>query len=208
MRVLGIDEAGRGCVLGDLFIAGFCADDPDDEALRAAGANDSKKLARARRDRARAGLLALGEVVVARVTPAEIDAGKLNHLEEQAIVQLVRRFRPDHVYLDALGAPATLPALIARLQRALPSDLQPAWTVEPKADSTYAVVGAASIFAKTDRDDALQALDPDGQLGSGYPSDPTTRRWLAAHAATGAPWPAFVRTRWGTIQDLAQKSLL
>jgi ribonuclease HII len=42
-----------------------------------------------------------------------------------------------------------------------------------------------------------------GDLGSGYPSDPVTRAWLTKHAATGAPWPDFVRTRWGTIQNLA-----
>jgi ribonuclease HII len=110
--------------------------------------------------------------------------------------------------MDALGPPSTLPKLLARLQAALPRDLSPRWVIEPKADGTYPVVGAASIVAKTTRDDALDDLARWGTLGSGYPSDPKTRSWLLEHARTGQPWPPFVRTRWQTVQDLAQQALL
>ncbi len=209
MRVLGIDEAGRGCVLGDLVIAGFVADDPDDLVLRGAGANDSKAISAAKRLEARARLADLGRAHVRRVSAREIDAANLNALEEQVIVELVIAFEPDHVHLDALGHPATLPALQRRLEDRLPRSLRPRWTIEPKADATYPVVGAASIFAKTARDEALDALRASfGDLGSGYPSDPKTRAWLTDWARTGAPWPDFVRTRWATISELAQRSLL
>lgn len=209
MRVMGIDEAGRGCVLGDLVVAAFAAEDDDEEALRAAGAADSKALSARRRVAARERLSALGRVGIRRVTPAEIDAGNLNTLEEDAIVSLITELRPDRVRLDALGHPSTLPALQRRLAARLPPDLSPEWTIAPKADATFAVVGAASIFAKTLRDEALDALrEAHGDLGSGYPSDPKTRAWLAAWARTGAPWPAFVRTRWGTVTALTQTSLL
>jgi ribonuclease HII len=208
MRVLGIDEAGRGCVFGDLVVAGFFAESPDDDVLRAAGANDSKKLSRKRRDAARKKLVSLGEADVVGITAEEIDRGNLNDLEEQAIVGLIARWRPDAVYIDALGHPSTLPRVIARLQAALPAGLRPTWTIEPKADSTYPIVGAASIFAKTTRDDDLDALASFGELGSGYPSDPKTRAWLTNHARTRQPWPAFVRTRWQTVQDLAQQALI
>ncbi len=209
MRVLGIDEAGRGCVLGDLVIAAFVADDPDDEVLRAAGAADSKALSPKRRVEARTRLSELGLVRVDRVTPRQIDRANLNHLEEAVIVELVAHYRPDVVKLDALGHPATLPALRARLQAALPRRLRPRWTIEPKADATYPVVGAASIFAKTLRDEALAEIAATyGELGSGYPGDPRTKAWLAGWAATGAPWPPFVRTRWATITALSQGSLV
>ncbi len=209
MRVLGIDEAGRGCVLGDLVIAGFVAEDPDEEVLREAGAADSKQLSAKRRLEARARLVDLGQATIHKVTPEQIDAGNLNTLEESAIVAMVTAIRPDVVLLDALGHPRTLPALEARLQRQLPDDLSPRWTIEPKADATYPVVGAASIFAKTDRDEALHALvETFGELGSGYPSDPKTKAWLTAWARTGAPWPHFVRTRWATITELSQQALL
>lgn len=213
MRILGIDEAGRGCVLGDLVVGAFFAVSPDDAQLRAAGADDSKKLSAKKRWAAREQLALLGEFALVRITPTAIDAQNLNRLEENAILDLIERFRPDEVYIDALGHPRAMPALIVRLQLELDhrtgGDLRPRWTVEPKADSTYAVVGAASIAAKTTRDEALEVhAASHGTLGSGYPSDPKTRSWLEAHARSKAPWPPFVRTRWQTIQDLAQASLL
>lgn len=209
MRVLGIDEAGRGCVLGDLVIAGFLATDPCEETLRHAGAADSKALSVTKREAARELLGELGTPDVRRVTPAEIDTNNINALEEAVIVDLVRETRPDVVMVDALGHPSTLPGLMERLQRALPKGLRPRWVIEPKADATYAVVGAASIFAKTVRDDALATLKASfGELGSGYPGDPKTRTWLQEWADTGAPWPPFVRTRWATVAALSQQTLL
>lgn len=208
MKVLGIDEAGRGCVLGDLVVAGFFVASLDDDALRAAGAADSKRLSPKRRRAARASLGALGQADVRCIPPSAIDQGNLNALEEEAIVALIERWQPDRVYIDALGHPSTLPATMARLRAAVGRpDLE--LVIEPKADHTYPVVGAASIFAKTHRDEALEALEAEhGPLGSGYPSDPKTRGWLAAWADGRAPWPPFVRTRWGTVRDLAQARLL
>ena len=206
---MGIDEAGRGCVLGDLVIAGFVCDDPDDHDLRDAGATDSKVLSPARRLEARAALTSQGTAHVRRVTARQIDAENLNRLEEASIIELVKLAKPDVVYLDALGHPRTLPALADRLHAQLPPDLQHvSWTIEPKADANYPVVGAASIFAKTERDAALQQLvDAFGELGSGYPGDPKTRAWLIEWSRTGAPWPAFVRTRWATVTELSQPAM-
>lgn len=201
MRVLGIDEAGRGCVLGDLFVAGFFMEDLDEGALRAAGAGDSKGMSAQRRERARAPLQALGSWATRRVSAAHIDAGNLNTLEEACIADLITTFQPHRVIIDALGAPSTLPRAIARLkERVHPLDLDVIWV--PKADRDHPVVGAASIFAKTERDRALSALaDSWGKLGSGYPSDPATKMWLRAWYSSGKAWPDFVRTRWGTIRD-------
>jgi len=208
-RVLGIDEAGRGCVLGDLCVGAFFVEDPDDSVLREAGADDSKRLSKKRRDAAREALSSLGEATVVRISPSEIDQGNLNQLEISAIAGLVRRFKPDRVYMDALGPTKTVPKLIARLQQRVGDGCTPEWIIEPKADHTYPIVGAASIFAKTTRDRALAELDDaHGPLGSGYPSDPKTKAWLRSWAASPHPWPPFVRTRWQTIQDLGQRKLL
>ena len=209
MRVLGIDEAGRGCVFGDLVIAGFLVENPDESVLKDAGAGDSKGMSAKRRLEARERLRSLGSIEIRRVTPPQIDCANLNALEEAAILDLVRCCRPDVVFLDALGHPSTLPRLQARLCAALPEELCPEWTIEPKADATYAVVGAASIFAKTVRDEALvELMEAFGELGSGYPGDPRTKSWLQAWAETGAPWPSFVRTRWATVTALSQPALL
>lgn len=206
MRILGIDEAGRGCVLGALFVGAF-VHEGDPEALRAVGVRDSKRLSAKKRTTIRAALDDLGTPDLRLVTANAIDDGNLNALEEEAIVDLVRTHRPDRVELDALGHPKTLPALMERLDTALAGEgLDIEWVIEPKADGTWPTCGAASIVAKTARDAALEELAATwGALGSGYPSDPVTRAWLTAHAASGAPWPDFVRTRWGTITDIAQQ---
>jgi len=207
--VLGIDEAGRGCVLGALFVGAFVVDEEDDLALRAAGAADSKVLTPLRRSAARARLAALGRADVRQVQARDIDNASLNALEEAVVASIVTAHRPRLVRMDALGPPSGIPRMIARLEAMLPADLRPDWVVEPKADATYAVVGAASIFAKTERDAALEALaSRHGALGSGYPHDPVTRSWLTTYAGTGQPWPPFVRTKWETIRVLAQPSLL
>ena len=213
MRVLGIDEAGRGCVLGNLVVGAFFAVSPDDGVLRAAGADDSKRLSAKKRWAAREALQAHGELEVIEITPASIDRENLNRLEEEAILTLVLRYRPDHLFIDALGHPNAMPGVIARMQAQLDErsggTVRPVWTMEPKADRTYPVVGAASIVAKTTRDAGLEAwCEAHGILGSGYPSDPKTRSWLTQHAQKGLPWPPFVRTRWQTVQDLAQRTLL
>lgn len=209
MRILGIDEAGRGCVLGDLVIGAFVWEAEDDDPLRQAGAGDSKAMAAAKRLEVRARLCAMGQWTVRRISARQIDAANLNTLEEQAIVELVKEYRPDAVRIDALGPPAALPALQERLQKQLPRRLRPTWTIEPRADASFPVVGAASIFAKTTRDEVLDGWRPAyGDFGSGYPSDPKTRAWLTAWAGSGLPWPEFVRTRWATVSDLAQMALL
>lgn len=203
MRILGLDEAGRGSVLGPLVVGAFLAEDSVD--LRAAGADDSKALSHRQRVAVRSRLEGLGEGATAVITPAQIDTGNLNTLEEDAFVVLALRFRPEVVYLDAPVNPRGIPAFTARLLgRLVACGLRPKMVVEPKADATYAVVGAASIFAKVQRDALVGEL---GEVGSGYPSDPVTRRWIQGFLERGEALPDCVRKRWGTIDNLRQQGL-
>ncbi len=210
MRILGLDEAGRGSVLGPLVVGAFLWDTEDQAPLRAAGADDSKVLSHARRVEVRARLADLGRGVVHAIAATAIDEGNVNRLEEAAFVELVRALAPDRVFLDAPVHPGGIPRLRDRLVAATGvAD----WVVEPKADGTYPVVGAASIFAKVARDAAIAEIDADtvarghGPVGSGYPSDPVTRAFLSARLGESAPLPSFVRTRWGTIEALRQRPL-
>lgn len=208
MLRMGVDEAGRGCVLGSLVVGVFLTR-ADDAALREAGAQDSKALSAARREQARERLLALGAGEAHEIEVSAINTGNLNELEEEAIAALIARHRPDTVHIDALGHPRTLPATRERLlQRLAGHGLAPQITIEPKADATWPTVGAASIVAKVHRDQQLHALEATwGPLGSGYPSDPVTRAWLTERLRSGQPWPPFVRTRWATLDRIAQGEL-
>ena len=92
MRILGLDEAGRGCVLGPLVVGGFLYETRSEPtlaqgALRAAGADDSKALSHKRRVAVRAGLLGLGEPLIRAIPPAAIDDGNLNTLEIAAFLE-------------------------------------------------------------------------------------------------------------------------
>ena len=201
MRILGIDEAGRGCVLGALVVGAYLIDAGDEDALEALGVNDSKKLSKKKRARIRANLGSVGAADQRLISANAIDSGNLNDLEETAIIDLVRAHKPDRVILDALGHPSTIPRTIERLRASVDRTID--WQMTPKADALFVVVGAASIVAKTTRDDRLFAYqDAWGDFGSGYPSDPKTRAWLTRLAAEGTPWPDFVRTRWGTVRDI------
>lgn len=201
MRILGMDEAGRGCVLGPLVVGAFLYEGEDQKPLRDAGADDSKALSAAKRAIAREKLEKLGTGTIRRVEATEIDEGNLNELEIACFIALAQQFKPDRAYLDAPVHPRGIPKLKARLIRETGVE---DWVVEPKADATWPVVGAASIFAKLTRDAAIAEL---GEVGSGYPSDPVTRALLEKLLRSGDPLPSWVRSRWGTIENLRQARL-
>ena len=213
MKTLGLDEAGRGCVLGPLVVGAFCFEGDDDELVRAAGATDSKKLSAKKRQHIRGLLPELGHCEIIEVSPAAIDSGNINQLEEAAFLELIRRHRPDRVIIDAPTHPRGIPAFCRRLQRALhesnpPFESLPELIVQPKADLHFPICGAASIVAKVHRDDLIEDLKALGDIGSGYPSDPKTRSWLTGFLIRGEPFPSCVRQRWGTIDKLRQQQLL
>lgn len=206
MKILGLDEAGRGCVLGPLVVGGFLAQQGDEQALLDAGADDSKRLSHKRRVAIREALIPLGSPVLREITPAQIDSGNINTLEEQAFAEIILQTSPDLVIIDAPCNPRGIPAFQQRLSQRLLSGggRVPAFTIQPKADAEFPICGAASIFAKVHRDAAIQALGP---VGSGYPSDPVTRAWLTGFIQRNEPFPSCVRTRWGTIENLRQQLL-
>ena len=213
MKTLGLDEAGRGCVLGPLVVGAFCFEGDSDELVREAGATDSKKLSAKKRQRIRGLLPDLGHCEIVEVSPAEIDSGNINQLEEAAFLELIRRHRPDRVIIDAPTHPRGIPAFCRRLLRALqesqpPFERLPELIVEPKADLSFPICGAASIVAKVHRDAHIEELQALGDIGSGYPSDPKTRSWLSGFLIRGEPFPSCVRQRWGTIDKLRQQQLL
>jgi len=75
-------------------------------------------------------------------------------------------------------------------------------TAEHGADEEYDLVGAASVVAKVARDTHIDDLaDEYGSVGSGYPSDPTTREFLAEHVREHGDLPPFARRSWKTSRE-------
>jgi ribonuclease HII len=203
MLLMGIDEAGRGCVLGPLVVSAFACQASQLEAVAATGVTDSKRLSAQRREALMAPLATLGQAELLEISPAAIDAGNINTLELEAMAALIRSRRPDAVWIDGPVHPRGIPRFERELRALL--EHEPALVIEPKADLNYPVVSAASIFAKVTRDAHIHALEG---VGSGYPSDPKTREHLRQLVASGDPLPPYVRQRWGTVRDLYQLSLL
>nr|XP_054509500.1 LOW QUALITY PROTEIN: ribonuclease H2 subunit A [Agelaius phoeniceus] len=218
---LGVDEAGRGPVLGPMVYAVcFCPEDKVEE-LEALGVADSKTLSEAERER-RFGLLeAAGDWVgwaLQVLPPAHISACmqqrakyNLNELSHDTATELIQfvldsGVQVAQVFVDTVG-PAD--KYEAKLRRRFPGL---GVTVRPKADALFPTVSAASICAKVARDRAVlhwnfveDLGDPDRDYGSGYPNDPKTKEWLRRNLEPVFGFPQLVRFSWGTAQALLQR---
>jgi ribonuclease HII len=224
---LGVDEAGKGPVLGPMVAAAVLADPAD----LPADVDDSKRLSPERREAIDEAIRGSDGVAVGVgfVEPAEIDRPDtdMNTLTVRGQARAVRAAldgyeaagegEPNAPVRVVADAGDTSEARFARrlgefvegdggAERAI--DGLPAVDVEAfhGADETDPVVGAASVVAKVARDARMAALDDrypayDG-VGSGYPSDPTTRSFLRAHVADHGDVPDCARRSWATCDDV------
>ncbi len=204
--VLGIDEAGRGPLVGPLVIAGVAVAGGDIDLLREIGVDDSKKLTRSRREELFNTIVDIARVVIVRkVAPKEIDSENLNELSYRAVLSIIEALCtssfscPRAVYIDNIGVADSFRRRIEHAARVLGVDHV---VMEPKADSKYTVVGAASIVAKVLRDwEILNLSRHIGDFGSGYVSDPKTVDWLNRLGAEDMENVGyFIRRKWSTYR--------
>ncbi|EMA48468.1 ribonuclease HII [Halococcus morrhuae DSM 1307] len=199
--MFGVDEAGRGPVLGSLFVACVSADAtalPD-------GTDDSKRLAPARREALAAELRADERVTIAvsEVTPTEIDDGRLNGLTVAAMADAIDRAVPtgESGIIDACDTDAERFGRRVRAETATDVEL----AAEHGADESHEHVGAASIVAKVARDAHVADLAAEhGAIGSGYPGDGTTREFLREYVREHGGLPPFARASWKTSRDVLE----
>lgn len=200
--IAGVDEAGRGCIIGPLAVAGVMMKENELHLLNELGVKDSKLLTPNKRENLHKDIIRLAEkYMVVKVTPFEIDRvveserklHKLNRLEAQTMAKIIDALKPDMAYVDAADV------LEARFGNHIRDELSIKVTIvsEHKADRTYPIVSAASIIAKVERDHAIALLSKEhGDFGSGYLTDPKTmiflRKWLKMHG----DYPDFVRKSW------------
>jgi ribonuclease HII len=199
MRI-GVDEAGKGPVLGSMFAAAVRA---APSALPADIA-DSKTLSPERRETLAgeihevASAVAVAEVPVSRIDDPETDMNTLTvDAHASALADVVRP--NDRVTVDAAETDET------RFGRRLADrlDATPDIAARHRADESDVLVGAASIVAKVERDahvDRLAAAH--GDVGSGYPSDETTRTFLANYVSEHGCLPNCARSSWQTADDV------
>ena len=203
-KVLGIDEAGRGSVLGPLVVGGFLAERSRLGELSDLGVRDSKLLTPARREALFDGLGSLGERLAIEIPPVQIDEAvhrhQLNVLEARSFARLLGMTDAREVFVDACDPRADR---FGRRVRAM-AHTSARIVSRHHADRDLPVVSAASIVAKVCRDRALGRLRRrlDLDCGSGYPSDETTRRFVMTHLATGSGRVEWLRYSWTTVERL------
>lgn len=199
--ILGVDEAGRGCVIGPLVICGVLASEETIERFKEIKVRDSKQLSRKKREQLGPEIVSLAEdFMLIRISPVEIDewlgVPGLNSLEARKTAEIISHLKPLVAYIDAPGKGARGYARL--INSAIHCETQV--IAENFADRNYPVVSAASILAKVHRDKVIRELHIEyGDFGSGYPSDKKTREFLTQYYHREGKFPDIVRTGWATI---------
>lgn len=196
----GVDEAGKGPVLGSMFAAGVRAD----PAVLPDGVGDSKDIRPERRERLAAEIRESADAVgVAEIPVERIDDGgtDMNTLTVDAQAAALSSVASDGLSGTVDAGDTDAARFGRRVADAVDADVRV--TAEHGADETDLLVGAASIIAKVARDTHVADLaEKYGDVGSGYPSDPTTRAFLADYVDRHSELPACARRSWSTCDDV------
>lgn len=220
--VIGIDDAGRGPVLGPMCLAGVLMKTENEKIFKEQGIKDSKLLTPQKRE-------SLVEFIKINslnmhyqlITPVEIDTGfgmglNLNEVEALAaaniINELTKKLTAEQkatlkIILDcpSINTAGWKSQLMNYIKE---KTLENKIVCEHKADFYYPVVSAASIIAKTTRDAEIEKIKKQIGIdfGSGYPSDPYTVKFLKEHAKDFKKERIF-RESWSTWQNAAKDAL-
>lgn len=206
--VAGVDEAGRGCVIGPLVIAGVLFQKETIEELRHLGVKDSKKLTAKKRSELDIEIKSIAEEYsFFDLQPKEIDKvvnrgvplRKLNYLEAMVMGKVIRDLHPDVAFVDP--ADVVIDRYVKQIRRVLPFNLH--MVCEKHADDKFLVVSAASILAKVRRDRFIEDLrERYGNFGSGYCSDWKTIEYLESWFNEHDYCPSFIRASWSTVKRI------
>jgi ribonuclease HII len=206
-EILGIDEAGRGSLVGPLVVGAFRCSRRIAAELRGLGARDSKLLRPAVRDEVYDRLQRAGRSLSVSLSPSTVDRyvthGRLNQLEAETFARLIRIARPEEVFVDACDPNAErFGSLVGAM-----CGVRTLVRASHRADVHIPVVGAASIVAKVRRDRTIDRLNRTlgPGIGSGYPSDRRTVEFVRTALASRGPNPAWLRASWSTTGRLKRE---
>ena len=207
MKVLGIDEAGRGPVIGSMFIGGFVTDEKDLDRLEDLGVKDSKKLSDSRREKIRKDLGEIGNSIVEEFTASSIDSMMegmtINRIEIKGFARVIDQADPDKVVMDLPEPDAE--EFIDKIKKSMNSDSTDIeFTAEHGADDSFPVVSAASIVAKSARESHVEELHSKYgyDFASGYPHDKPTINFLERYLDQEGELPSETRRSWSTAERL------
>ena len=205
MMICGLDEAGRGPMVGPLVVGAVWTSDP--ETLREIGAKDSKQLSPAKRE------VLYDEISdaadfweVVPISATELDSRmeriNLNRIEMEMFSEAISKHPAELVQVDC---PEVDTGHFGSVLSAMAGGIRV--DARNKADVVFPAVSAASIMAKVTRDRMIEDIKTElgTDVGSGYPSDPATKAyvedWINKHGSV----PPHARGSWKPVKDLLSK---
>lgn len=204
--IAGIDEAGRGPVIGPLVICCAVCNRRDEKKLKELCKKDSKQLSAEQRKKILAELKTFCDFKWVEVSAEDLnklmEKFSLNDIEAMFMAMLIKQLKNVDVFID-------MPDRYGRTFRARMEKFNcTKFEAEHKADEKFPIVAAASIFAKVKRDEKIEKIKEllGVDFGSGYPGDQKTRAALNDKAFLEKA-EKFIRKKWKTLETIKQKKL-
>ena len=205
MLLLGADEAGKGPVIGSMFVAGLVIEEDRLFDLAGFGVRDSKQLTPAKRESLARKISSIAaDQYILEVKPQVIDELRavmtMNEIMVRSFSQVLSRLHADQAMLDAADVDAL--RFAQRVKAASKTEM--VVRAEHKADQHHTVVSAASILAKVSRDASMRELERsmNCKIGSGYPHDQMTLDFLSRWVRDNHDLPNCARHSWATAQRI------
>jgi len=205
--ICGIDDSGRGPVIGPMVLAGVVVDEEDLPKLKSIGVKDSKLLTPNQREKLYPEILKIVKKYnIIKVSPEEIDkavmseeGSNLNYLEAEKMAEIINSLRPDKVIVDCPSN--NKKAFASFLQSKL--KVNTSLRCEHKADILFCEVSAASILAKVTRDREIELIKKEIGINfnSGYPADPVTKKFLKEN---WNKYPKIFRHSWSSYKEYSE----
>ena len=201
--ICGVDEAGKGPVLGPLVVAAVAVKNAKE--IENLGIKDSKQLNAAKRKELAKLIKEKYDYAVEVIEAETVDKyrrqNKLNELNREAFERVISKLNPNVAYVDA--ADVNEDRFGKQIKKRLTNKKDTDVISMHKADAKIDVVAAASIIAKETREDEIRKLKGKiGDFGSGYPSDERTIKFLKSFYADNGKWPTGTRKSWKTIERI------
>ena len=201
--ICGVDEAGKGPVIGPLVVAAVAVKNAKD--IQDLGVKDSKQLNPIKRKELSNIIKDKFDYTIEIIEAEKVDEyrkqNRLNDLNREAFEKLISKLNPNVAYVDA--ADVNEHRFGKQIKEKLTNENDTDIIAMHKADEKIDVVAAASIIAKETREEEIKRLKKKiGDFGSGYPSDERTIKFLKSFYADNGKWPIGTRKSWKTIERI------
>ena len=201
--ICGVDEAGKGPVIGPLVVAAVAVKNAKD--IQDLGVKDSKQLNPVKRKELSNIIKDKFDYTIEIIEAEKVDEyrkqNRLNDLNREAFEKLISKLNPNVAYVDA--ADVNEHRFGKQIKEKLTNENDTDIISMHKADEKIDVVAAASIIAKEAREEEIRRLKKEiGDFGSGYPSDERTIKFLKSFYADNGKWPTGTRKSWKTVERI------